>query len=78
MEHYSCVVDLLSRVGHLNYAMEFVSTMPIEPNEMVWQTLLGTCRVHGNAELEELASQEMLCFRAKNSATYVLLSNTYI
>ncbi|KAG7033275.1 putative pentatricopeptide repeat-containing protein, mitochondrial, partial [Cucurbita argyrosperma subsp. argyrosperma] len=45
-ENYSCVVDLLSRVGHLNYAMEFVSTMPIEPNEMVWQTLLGTCRIY--------------------------------
>ncbi|XP_011656423.1 putative pentatricopeptide repeat-containing protein At3g25970 [Cucumis sativus] len=78
MEHYACIVDLLSRVGHLNDAMEFISRMPVEPNEMVWQTLLGACRVHGNVELGELAAQKILSFKAENSATYVLLSNTYI
>ncbi|XP_023549692.1 pentatricopeptide repeat-containing protein At3g16610-like [Cucurbita pepo subsp. pepo] len=78
MEHYSCIVDLLSRVGRLNDAMEFISKMPIEPNEMVWQTLLGACRVHGNVELGELAARKIRSFKAENSATYVLLSNTYI
>lgn len=78
MEHYSCIADLLSRVGRLNDAIEFIRKMPIEPNEMVWQTLLGACRVHGNVELGELAAQKILSFKAENSATYVLLSNTYI
>lgn len=78
MEHYACIVDLLGRVGHLNGAMDFIEKMPIKPNEMIWQTLLGACRVHGNAELGEIAAQKILSIRPELSATYVLLSNTYI
>lgn len=78
MEHYACVVDLLGRVGRLNDAMEFIGRMPIEPNEMIWQTLLGACRIHGNAELGEIAAQNILSTKPEYPATYVLLSNTYI
>ncbi|XP_062092408.1 pentatricopeptide repeat-containing protein At2g33680-like isoform X2 [Humulus lupulus] len=78
MEHYACIVDLLGRVGHLTDAMEFIENMPIEPNEMVWQTLLGACRVHGNVELGEIAAEKLLSVRPEYSATYVLLSNTYM
>ena len=58
--------------------MEFIERMPIEPNVMVWQTLLGACRVHGNIELGEIAAQKILSIMPDDSATYVLLSNTYI
>ncbi|KAL5568880.1 hypothetical protein UlMin_025455 [Ulmus minor] len=78
MEHYACVVDLLGRVGCLGEAMEFIEKMPIEPNEMVWQTLLGACRVHGNVELGEIAAKKILSIRPEYSSTYVLLSNTYM
>ncbi|KAK7852456.1 pentatricopeptide repeat-containing protein At2g27610-like [Quercus suber] len=78
MEHYACIVDLLGRVGRLDDAMDFIERMPIEPNVMVWQTLLGACRVHGNIELGEIAAQKILSLMPDYSATYVLLSNTYI
>ncbi|KAL2343617.1 hypothetical protein Fmac_004902 [Flemingia macrophylla] len=78
MEHYACVVDLLGRVGRLNEAVEFISKMPIEPNDMVWQTLLGACRIHGNTRLGEAAAQKILSTRPQHPSTYVLLSNTYI
>lgn len=78
MEHYACVVDLLGRVGRLNEALEFIQKIPIEPKDMVWQTLLGACRVHGNVELGEVAAKEILSFRPEYSATYILLSNTYM
>ncbi|XP_028763091.1 pentatricopeptide repeat-containing protein At1g11290, chloroplastic-like isoform X1 [Neltuma alba] len=78
MEHFACVVDLLGRVGHLNEAMEFIRKMPIEPNEMIWQTLLGACRIHGNTELGEIAAQNILSTMPDYPATYVLLSNAYI
>ncbi|XP_057421448.1 pentatricopeptide repeat-containing protein At5g27110-like isoform X2 [Lotus japonicus] len=77
MEHYACVVDLLGRVGRMDEAVEFIYKMPIEPNEMVWQTLLGACRIHGNAELGKIAAQKILSTRPEYSSTYVLLSNTY-
>lgn len=76
MEHCACIVDLNGPVGRLDDAMEFTRKMPIEPNEMVWQTLLGACRVHGNVELGEIAAEKVLSVRP-DSATYVLLSNMY-
>ncbi|KAJ8637263.1 hypothetical protein MRB53_011530 [Persea americana] len=78
MEHYACVVDLLARVGHLDDAVAFINDMPIEPNEMVWQTLLAGCRVHGNVELGKAAAKKVISVRPEDSAAYVLLSNTYI
>ncbi|KAJ4706545.1 Pentatricopeptide repeat-containing protein [Melia azedarach] len=77
VEHYACIVDLFGCVGCLDDAMDFIKKMPIEPNEMVWQTLLAACRIHGNAELGEIAAQKVLSVRP-DSATYVLLSNMYI
>ena len=78
MEHYACIVDLLGRVGRLGDAMEFIRKMPMEPDEMVWQTLLGACRVHGNVELGKIAARKILPIRPEYSATYVLLSNIYV
>lgn len=78
MEHYACVVDLLGRVGHLNEAVEFIDRMRIKPDEMVWQALLGACRIHGNFELAETAAQKIISIQPEHSSTYVLLSNTYM
>ncbi|CAL5213872.1 unnamed protein product [Lathyrus oleraceus] len=78
MEHYACVVDLLGRVGRLDEAVEFINRMPIEPDEMIWQTLLGACRIHGNSELGETVAQKILSAQPEHSSTYVLLSNTYM
>ncbi|KAJ4706108.1 Pentatricopeptide repeat-containing protein [Melia azedarach] len=41
MKHYGCVVDLLSRSGHLEKAYEFMVTMPMAPDVVVWRILLN-------------------------------------
>ena len=43
IEHYSCMVDLYGRAGYLQKAYDFVCQMPISPNAIIWQTLLGAC-----------------------------------
>ena len=48
MEHYSCMVDLLGRVGLLDDAQDFIKKMPVEPNATIWGSLLAACRVHIN------------------------------
>lgn len=78
MEHYACVVDLLGRVGRLNEAFEFIMKMPVEPDGMVWQTLLAACRIHSNVEFGEIAAKKILSLCPEYSSTYVLLSNTYM
>lgn len=76
-EHYACVVDILGRAGYLSRAREFVETMPIEPDAMVWRTLLSACTVHKNMEIGEQAANHLLRLEPNDSATYVLLSNMY-
>ncbi|KAJ4721235.1 Pentatricopeptide repeat-containing protein [Melia azedarach] len=76
-EHYACVVDLLGRAGFLSRAREFIEQMPIEPDAMVWRTLLSACRVHKNMEIGEFAVHHLLELEPEDSATYVLLSNIY-
>ncbi|KAL2501473.1 Pentatricopeptide repeat-containing protein [Forsythia ovata] len=76
-EHYACVVDILGRAGQVCRAREFVDSMPIEPDAMVWRTLLSSCTVHKNMEIGEFAAKHLLKLEPKDSATYVLLSNMY-
>eukprot|EP01018_Ginkgo_biloba_P024506 Gb_17916 [translate_table: standard] len=77
MEHYACMVDLLGRAGHLYEAEEFISNMPVEPDALVWATLLGACRIHGNMELGERAAGCLLQLEPQDPVTYVVLSNIY-
>ncbi|CAE6253351.1 unnamed protein product [Arabidopsis arenosa] len=77
IEHYACVVDILGRVGRLTEAWKFIMKMPIEPDEKVWSTLLGACRVHGNIQLAKIAAQKVLSYNPDDFAALVLLSNTY-
>ncbi|KAF2288233.1 hypothetical protein GH714_005194 [Hevea brasiliensis] len=76
-EHYACVVDLLSRAGRLSQAKKFIEEMPIEPDAMVWRTLLSACIVHKNTAIGEFAALHLMELEPEDSATYVLLSNMY-
>lgn len=76
-EHYACVVDLLGRSGLLSRARRFVEEMPIQPDAMVWRTLLSACILHKNIDIGELAASHLLELEPEDSATYVLLSNMY-
>ncbi|KAH7571719.1 hypothetical protein JRO89_XS04G0125300 [Xanthoceras sorbifolium] len=76
-EHYACVVDLLGRAGFVSRAREYIEKMPIEPDAMIWRTLLSACRVHKNMEMGEFAAHHLLELEPDDSAAYVLLSNIY-
>ncbi|XP_059647315.1 pentatricopeptide repeat-containing protein At4g13650 [Cornus florida] len=76
-EHYACVVDILGRAGFVSRARDFIKGMPIEPDAMVWRTLLSACTVHKNMEIGEFAAHHLLELESEDSATYVLLSNMY-
>ncbi|KAF5457125.1 hypothetical protein F2P56_021255 [Juglans regia] len=77
IRHCGCMVDLLGRAGQLKEAFEFIDSMEIEPNAIVWRTLLGACRIHGNVELARRANERLLEMRRDQSGDYVLLSNIY-
>lgn len=79
IEHYGCIVDLLSRAGFLDEAYGLVQTMPIKPNDAIWGAILGGCRIHKNVELaSRVAKNLVLELDPERAAGYLmLLSNVY-
>ncbi|KAE8731694.1 AFG1-like ATPase family protein [Hibiscus syriacus] len=77
IEHYGCMVDMLCRAGLVREAVEFVQDMPIEPNSIIWRTLINACRTHGELKLGESLARQLIRNEPMLEANYVLLSNIY-
>ncbi|KAK2657570.1 hypothetical protein Ddye_010622 [Dipteronia dyeriana] len=77
IEHYGCMVNLLGRAGQIEEAYELVKNMKIEPDSVLWGTLLGACTLHGNIGLGENIAEFLVSQNLANSGTYILLSNMY-
>ncbi|KAG9448433.1 hypothetical protein H6P81_008398 [Aristolochia fimbriata] len=78
IKHYSCMVDLLGRVGLLNEAESLIKSMPMKPDAVIWGSLFFACRIHGNVAMGERAASKLLELDPYDSGTYVLLSNMYV
>ncbi|XP_060195918.1 pentatricopeptide repeat-containing protein At1g20230-like [Lycium barbarum] len=76
-EHYSCMVDALSRAGRLEQAYNFIQNMPMKTSAGAWGALLGACRVYKNVEMARAAGKQLLEIEPENAGNYVLLSNIY-
>lgn len=78
VQHYGCMVDLLSRSGDLDAAMKLVTSMPVRPNDVVWRALLAASTNHGNTEIAERAARHLFELEPNDSSSYVLLSSIYV
>ncbi|OAY65521.1 pentatricopeptide repeat-containing protein At2g13600 [Ananas comosus] len=76
-DHYTCMVDLLGRAGHLKEVEELIKEMQIKPDVVLWNSLLAACRLHDNVELGEWVAEKLFELDSENSGPYVLLSNMY-
>ncbi|XP_057980263.1 putative pentatricopeptide repeat-containing protein At3g01580 [Malania oleifera] len=78
LAHYACMVDLLSRRGNVEEALEFVKKMPMEPDKRIWGALLAGCRsAGGSLEIAELVANRLIGLDPKNTSYYMILSNLY-
>lgn len=75
--HYGCMVDLFSRAGLLEEALGLIRSMKLEPNAVIWCSLLGGCKVHKNWEIAEVALKQLVVLEPNNSGHYALLVNLY-
>ncbi|KAJ4955633.1 hypothetical protein NE237_012416 [Protea cynaroides] len=71
IEHYGCVIDLLGRAGRFKEAMD------IQPDEVVWSSLLNSCKFHGCMDLAEFAVQRLIEIDPHNAAYGLMLANIY-
>ncbi|KAI3905445.1 hypothetical protein MKW98_013243 [Papaver atlanticum] len=77
IEHYGCMVDILARGGFIIEAYQFIKNMPMEPNAIIWRTLLASCKVHKNVEMGEESLRQLVKLEPAHSGDYILLSNVY-
>ncbi|KAL6518091.1 hypothetical protein OROMI_033792 [Orobanche minor] len=77
MEHYTCMVSLFGRLGHLDKALKMIEEIPHEPSVMVWRALLGACVAHKNVEIGRSAAERVLEMEPQDESAYVLISNIY-
>ncbi|CAM8990328.1 unnamed protein product [Rhodiola kirilowii] len=77
IKHFGSVVDLLGRAGRLREAYEIITSMCTDPDTVLWQTMLGASKTHGNVEMAEIASKKLEEMGSKACGDFVLLSNIY-
>ncbi|XP_050380553.1 putative pentatricopeptide repeat-containing protein At1g10330 [Argentina anserina] len=75
MEHYGCVIDLLGRAGHFKEAAELLKSLPFEPDASVLGALLGSCKIHGTAELGNEVGKRLIELQPHHCGRYLVLSN---
>ncbi|OWM84636.1 pentatricopeptide repeat-containing protein At1g34160 [Punica granatum] len=77
VKHYGTIVDLLGRAGRIQEAYDIIVSMPMMPDTVLWQSLLGACKTYGNVEMAEIASRYLVEMGSKSCGDFVLLSNIY-
>ncbi|KAF4400290.1 hypothetical protein G4B88_019499 [Cannabis sativa] len=75
--HYACLVDLLGRAGQLEDALEVIDNMPFKPDPLIYKTLLGSCKLHGNLTLAEDMARRGLELDPSDPVFYTVLANLY-
>ncbi|WCJ40231.1 Pentatricopeptide repeat (PPR) superfamily protein [Euphorbia peplus] len=75
-EHYASVVDVLCRNGRFDEAEKLMAEMPFEPDEIIWSSVLNSCRIHKNHDLAKKAANEFFKIeKLRDASSYVTMSN---
>nr|GEX37164.1 hypothetical protein [Tanacetum cinerariifolium] len=77
VEHYSCMVDLLGRSGHMEEAEQLLEGSRFRDDKSLWVTLLGACTTSTNFIAAERIAKKMMDLDPNYHLSYVLLANVY-
>ena len=76
VEHYGCMVDIYARAGMLEKAYELAVLAPEKDSAVIWRTILGACRVHGDAEMAKKVKIHLGEVDPDDVSDCIILSNT--
>ncbi|KAI3470043.1 hypothetical protein Pfo_026706 [Paulownia fortunei] len=77
LQHYTCLVDLYSRSGHLEEAENVLNSMPFTPDEAAWAALLSACSQVGKTKTGIRIANHLLQLGPEDPSTCILMSNIY-
>ncbi|TKY53306.1 Pentatricopeptide repeat-containing protein [Spatholobus suberectus] len=75
VDHFSCIVDLLGRSGHLDEAERVIKGGYFGAHSNMCWSLFSACAAHGNLRLGRTVARLILERDHNNPSVYVLLSN---
>lgn len=78
IEHLNCMIDLLGRAGQVIDAASLLEKMPVEPDLVTWNAILGACRKWGNIQLARHAFDSALKLDKHHVVVYILMANIYV
>ncbi|XP_031386195.1 putative pentatricopeptide repeat-containing protein At1g69350, mitochondrial isoform X1 [Punica granatum] len=77
MEHFACLVDLLSRSGNLDDAYSVIRSMSLPADAGIWSSFLSGCRVHRRFDLILTVKRNLVNVETRDTGYFSLLSNIY-
>ncbi|CAK8577157.1 unnamed protein product [Lathyrus sativus] len=77
LEHYGCMVDLLSRSGLLMEAEDMILSMPMAPDVAIWGALLNACRIYKDMERGYRIGRIIKEIDPDHIGCHILLGNIY-
>lgn len=77
VDHYGCMIDLLSRAGHIINAQKVIEIMPMKPDAAIWGALLNGCIMHGFKEVGKRVGKVLIELEPDQAGRYVGLANIY-
>ncbi|CAM8915826.1 unnamed protein product [Rhodiola kirilowii] len=75
VEHFTCMVDLLGRCGHIEEAFQLIKDKVSMAS--AWGALLAGCMMHKNIEIGKIAAHHLFELEPKNSSNYIALCTIY-
>ena len=73
--HYSLLIDLMARSGHLTLALELIETMPYVPKSFLWTSILTECVLYGDMKLARECFDEAFQLDPNDASVYILILN---
>lgn len=77
IEHYTCVVGMMIKVGKLKEAGDILQNMPHEPNNEIWELILLACDVYGDLKETEKVAGKLMELAPESSLPYLVLAQVY-
>ncbi|KAF0919704.1 hypothetical protein E2562_030952 [Oryza meyeriana var. granulata] len=79
IHHYGCIVDLYAKAGKLEDAYKVIKAMRMEPNTIIWSSLLAACKKFKNFDIAGEGMEKVLTMEIseENSGLYALISDLY-
>ncbi|KAI5078037.1 hypothetical protein GOP47_0007861, partial [Adiantum capillus-veneris] len=75
LDHFNCLVSLVSNAGCWNEAEDLLQTMPFPADIIGWTSLL--CRSHGNIDLGERCFEQVISLDHRDAAGFQQMSCMY-